>query len=379
MKKRLLAVLACFVVLVALMSATMAMAATCATAVWCTSDQWGQTSQFTPFILYNNIWGATSGQTIFANSVSDWGVTANFPETGGVKTYPNASLDMSGKNISNLGSCTSSFNVSLPSSGSYSATYDLWVPSEIMIWMSKRGLVSPIAHAWNSDGTPVPVATNVNVGGHIWNVYRGGSNVVSFVRTTNTSSGIVDILAILNWTASQGWISNTSNLGSFQFGYEITSAPGGLTFNTNSYSMNCGGRGSGGGGPTPTRSNTPNQPVTPTRTNTPNGPTPTRTNTPSGPAPTFTRTPTPGGTGGACTPTSTISVPFTFDGSGTFCWQASSLGAYINSWNTNSVTVNGVNFTNVWVGSGSYPAKINNNYYVAYNSSVGWGHFEARP
>ena len=74
-----------------------------------------------------------------------------------------------------------------------------------------------------------------------------------------------------------------------------------------------------------------------------------------------------------------ITIPFTFDGAGQFCWQAASLGGFINSWNTVSVSLNGMNVTNIWVGSGSYPAKINNNYYVSYNSSVAWGHFEARP
>jgi hypothetical protein len=76
--------------------------------------------------------------------------------------------------------------------------------------------------------------------------------------------------------------------------------------------------------------------------------------------------------------TSTITAPFSFDGAGTFCWQSSNLGNYINSWNTNSVSVNGVNVTNIYVASGSYPAKINGFYYVAYNSSVAWGHFEAK-
>jgi endo-1,4-beta-xylanase len=123
----------------------------------------------------------------------------------------------------------------------------------------------------------------------------------------------------------------------------------------------------GGGGPTPTRTNTP----------VPGNPTPTRTNTPgTGP----TNTPVPTTSGGACSPvTQTITVPFTKDGAGTFCYQAASLGAYINSWNMTSLTVNGANFTNIWVGSGSYPAKINNNYYVSYNSSVAFGHFEAKP
>jgi endoglucanase len=131
---------------------------------------------------------------------------------------------------------------------------------------------------------------------------------------------------------------------------------------------------------TPTRTNTPavsNTPTrTPTRTATAGGPTATKTNTPLPVTPTRTSTP---GTGGTCSPvTSTITAPFTFDGAGTFCWQSSSLGTYINSWNTNSVTINGVNISNVYMASGSYPAKIGGFWYVAYNSSVAWGHIEAK-
>ena len=154
---------------------------------------------------------------------------------------------------------------------------------------------------------------------------------------------------------------------------------------------------------TPTKTNTPTGPTatfpptgtmtrTATRTNTPVGPTPTftrtptptlgasptKTNTPTGPTATFTRTPTPG-SGGTCSPvTSTITAPFTFDGAGTFCWQSTNLGMYINSWNNVSVTLNGVNVTNVYVAAGSYPAKIGGFWYVSYNSTVAWGHFEAK-
>jgi hypothetical protein len=122
---------------------------------------------------------------------------------------------------------------------------------------------------------------------------------------------------------------------------------------------------------------------TPTRTNTPNGPTstptrtPTRTNTPAGPTPTPTRTPTQGG-GSTCTPTSSIAAPFTFDGAGSFCWQASSLGAYINSWNLASLTINGVNITNTYMASGSYPAKINGFWYISYTGNFAWSHFETK-
>ena len=143
-----------------------------------------------------------------------------------------------------------------------------------------------------------------------------------------------------------------------------TNTPGGLTFTPTRTR-------------TATRTNTPGGPTnTPTKTNTPLPPTntPTRTNTPSGPTLTFT----PTAASGACTPvTSTITAPFSFDGAGPFCWKSSNLGTYINSWNTTSVTINGVNISNIWVGSGSYPAQIGGFWYVGY-SAGSYGHFEAK-
>jgi hypothetical protein len=76
--------------------------------------------------------------------------------------------------------------------------------------------------------------------------------------------------------------------------------------------------------------------------------------------------------------TSTITAPFSFDGAGTLCWQASTLATYINSWNTTSVTVNGVNYTNLYGAVSGLPAKINGFWYISYNSTVAWGHFEAK-
>jgi hypothetical protein len=132
------------------------------------------------------------------------------------------------------------------------------------------------------------------------------------------------------------------------------------------------------GGPslTPTRTNTPTGP-TATRTRTPTtGPTATRTRTPTS-GPTATRTPTPVA-GSACSPVNaTITAPFVFDGSGTFCWQSSNLGSFINNWNNTSVTLNGVNVTNMFVASGSYPAKINGFWYVRYTGGT-FGHFETK-
>ncbi len=144
-------------------------------------------------------------------------------------------------------------------------------------------------------------------------------------------------------------------------------------------------------GPTATRTRTPTTSPSATRTNTP--PAVTNTSTPTlGASPTRTPTPivgvsntppastaTPTGGVGACSPvTSTITAPFTFEGAGTFCWQSSNLGSYINSWNTTSVTINGVNTTNLYMASASYPARIGGYWYIAYTSAAVYGHFEAK-
>ncbi|MEV6345322.1 hypothetical protein [Actinoplanes sp. NPDC051851] len=199
-------------------------------ATWSSSDQWATWTNG-GYTLYNNIWGSGAGaQTIWANSYSNWGVWANHPNTSGVKSYPNASKSVNVA-LSSLKTATSSFNVTVPSSGAYTTAYDIWANGttyEIMLWMNKTGAVGPL-------GT---LQTTATVGGHTWSVYSGsnGSNAVySFVRTSNTSSGTVDILAIMKWIQSKGWYSNVT-LSTIQFGYEITSSSGGLDFVTNSYS-----------------------------------------------------------------------------------------------------------------------------------------------
>ncbi|MBN1699997.1 MAG: cellulase family glycosylhydrolase [Spirochaetales bacterium] len=115
--------------------------------------------------------------------------------------------------------------------------------------------------------------------------------------------------------------------------------------------------------PTPT----PTTPPEPTST-TPPEPTPT-----SPPDP----TPTPQ-TGETCTPGSSITPDFVYDGTGDHCWEAASLGNYINSWNLSVLEVNGVDLTNQYAGAESLPPKIDGKYYVRYKCSVSWGHFEAK-
>ncbi|MFJ4811325.1 glycoside hydrolase family 12 protein [Streptomyces longwoodensis] len=201
-------------------------------AVWSSCDQWGTTT-LNGYTLYNNIWGSGAGsQCVWANSGTNWGVWADHPNTGGIKSYPDAKKVIN-KPITSLSSLTSSYNVTVPSSGAYNTSYDIWDTDydyEIMLWVNKTGAVGPLG---TSQGT-------VTLGGHTWTVYKGsnGANeVFSFVRTSNSTSGTVNVLPILKWIKdTKGWFGNET-IGDVQFGYEITSSSGGLNFQTNNLTV----------------------------------------------------------------------------------------------------------------------------------------------
>jgi hypothetical protein len=200
-------------------------------ATWSSSAPFGSWSNG-GYVLNNDVWGSGAGpQVIWANDFSNWGVWSNQPNTGGVKSYPHSGRSI-GQTLSALHSVQSSFNVSVPGSGSYETAYDIWAGNyafEIMLWMNKTGAVGPI-------GSQQATAT---VGGHSWAVYRGsnGSNqVFSFVRQGNTSAGSVDIKAVFAWLQSNGWMGGAV-LNEVQFGFEITSSSGGLNFVSNSFSV----------------------------------------------------------------------------------------------------------------------------------------------
>jgi hypothetical protein len=210
-------------------------------AVWVASGQW-DTWTSNGFTVYNNIWGSGAGsQTIWARTPTNWGVIANHPMTSGVKSYPHTVKGSVNRTVSSLGSLTSSFNVSVPGSGNYSTAYDIWANNfafEVMLWMNFNGAVGPIAEQYDQNGA-VPAFRNVSVGGQTWNVYRGsnGSNAVfSFLRTSNTNSGTVDIRAIANWLRTNNWWGDVT-IGECQFGFEISGTNGSAAFTDNSFSI----------------------------------------------------------------------------------------------------------------------------------------------
>jgi hypothetical protein len=185
------------------------------------------------YIVRNDVWGSGAGtQELHATNYHDWGVHANHPNTGGVKSYAHVAKNVN-KKLSALKSVTSSFGVSVPSSGAYTTAYDIWCDNnkyEIMLWMNQHGAVGPIG----------ATAASATVSGHTWDVHKGtnGHNeVFSFIlKGSSTNSGTVDVLAILEWIKKEGWFGDVT-LGEVQFGFEITSAAGGLDFSVTKFSV----------------------------------------------------------------------------------------------------------------------------------------------
>lgn len=69
-----------------------------------------------------------------------------------------------------------------------------------------------------------------------------------------------------------------------------------------------------------------------------------------------------------------ISMPFSKDGEGVYCFVASGTVEYINSWNMDYLEVNGQDFTNVWTTS--FPDAGDGKIHIQYVASVPWAHFE---
>jgi alpha-galactosidase len=234
--------------------------------------------------------------------------------------------------------------------------------------------------------------TDNGAGLQVWSKTLSGTNIKA-VALLNRSGATATITA--NWrdlglpsgsaTVRDLWAR--ADLGSFNDGYSASVPSHGIVL------VKITSAGGSQATSTPTRTASPT--ATMTRTNTPTGPTvtptrtatrtasPTVTRTLVGPTVTPTRTATPTATptagSAACAPvTASITAPFSFDGAGTFCWQIATIPSYANNWNLASLTINGVNFTGVYVATANLPARINGFYYISYTGNFAWSHFEAK-
>jgi hypothetical protein len=118
-----------------------------------------------------------------------------------------------------------------------------------MIWFVNQGNVNPIAETYDSSGKAIPSVTNVTLGGHTWNVYHRAGSTISFLRTSNTTSGTVDILALIKWAKdTQGWIGD-GNVTDVEFGFEVFDTSGATsTFKCTNFVVNFTASNWSGGG-----------------------------------------------------------------------------------------------------------------------------------
>lgn len=68
------------------------------------------------------------------------------------------------------------------------------------------------------------------------------------------------------------------------------------------------------------------------------------------------------------------SLPLTIDGAKDVCYVTSGTVNFVNSWNMQTVQINGTNYANVW--SNTLPVRINGNLYFRYVGQFPWSHLE---
>ncbi len=302
-------------------------------------DQFGTTTVGGKYIVQNNRWGTSATQCINVTdtgfSIAEQDGTGNLG--GAPVSYPSIYLGCHYSNcspgsplpaqISKISTAPSSISDTYPSSGTYDASYDIWLnattdvsgvqDTEIMIWLNHTGSIQPI-------GSPTGSAT---IAGHTWTVWTGNNgqnNVVSYVQSGLTSLSF-NVKDFISDTLSRNSAYGTSAwyLTSIQAGFEPWVGGVGLTVNSFSAAITTGG----GGNPTPT-------------------PTPTPTHTPT---PTPTPSPTGGGGAGGCSATysTTNSWAGGFQGGVTVKAGASA----IHGWTTKWTFSNGQTITQLWSGT----------------------------
>ena len=209
------------------------------------------------YIVQNNRWGTSAQQciTVTANGFQLTTSNADVPTNGAPASYPSIYWGC------HYGNCTPGFNpvqassaafagisssvsMSYVSSGQWNASYDMWFDptprrdgqntgAEIMVWMNRLGAPQPIGSR---------VAT-VNLAGGTWDVWFGniGWNVISYVRTTPTTTLNSSVSSFYSDAVSRGYAQSSWYLTSVQAGFEPWTNGTGLA--VTNFSVSTGGSG----------------------------------------------------------------------------------------------------------------------------------------
>jgi hypothetical protein len=175
----------------------------------------------------DNSWGVNAPNgTGFVSMVAgeDWGTWS-----------PDHTLP---KKLSDVGSNNKSwfYQSASPAAGAgYDATYDIFIDptaaptdrnslNEIMIWVGYTSN-QPLSNQWEASGKAVPYATNVSLGGRVWNVYLSqwpnGGYTMSYLDQANTGSWSGSLSPFFDYGISKGWYSSSQYLNSVMAGWEF--------------------------------------------------------------------------------------------------------------------------------------------------------------
>ncbi|HEV2784179.1 MAG TPA: cellulose binding domain-containing protein [Actinophytocola sp.] len=187
--------------------------------------------------VQNNVWGADTAQCI-DTTASGFTVTQanhNNATNGAPAAYPSVYFGCHWGNCTAgsglpLQASTSAFagirtsvGMAYPSAGTWNASYDLWFDptprtngqntgAEIMVWLNRQGSIQPI-------GSRV---ASVSLLGATWDVWFGniGWNVVSYVRTSATTSLNFAVNDFYADAIARGYAQRSWYLTSIQAGFE---------------------------------------------------------------------------------------------------------------------------------------------------------------
>lgn len=189
--------------------------------VWTSSAPLGATNNGS-FIIYNNEWNPTAGpQTIWMDSYHHWGVQSE--QAAGnvaVETYPCVQKDYNNSRVSSFHLIRNGFTESMPANttGLDAEAADVVFlnkyKAELMIWVDNHGQ-RPAGN----------VIGHAPIFGQRFTVWHGGDSY-TFVLNHNETSGVMHILASIQWLIAHGYLSGNVTLAQVNFGWEIASTNG---------------------------------------------------------------------------------------------------------------------------------------------------------
>jgi len=177
------------------------------------------------YYVHNNMWNAASGETLYACAYNNWYVTANYPDTTDVKTYPNVHKDINnpkGTPLNNYHTITSTFAANAPHLGIYDVAYDIWLNG-----VANRGCTEFMV--WTENYKQVPLGSiqdHVAFDGVTYSAYHytsGGANVITLVPASAMTSGNLNLKAMFDWAINKGWMPSNPTVNQICYGVEICS------------------------------------------------------------------------------------------------------------------------------------------------------------